>query len=299
MLMCESLILLGLMLGLVLAASQGAEEIDAKPFLGRQEAWDYGPAMKAVSAKFAGTEGVVIHIGDSITYAAPYTAWAREGEGKTAEDEAILEWSHCGEHNELDGWYLASHEVGDFWSYTAASGIRADQYLAGGYAGLPALDKIVGKYNPQVAIVMLGTNDCWQGRPANEFASDMNRIIRRLLEHGPVPILSTLPPMVPAPALGDRYNAELWELAEHHKLPVIDFHGEIIGRRPDGSWNGTILNTDDPHPTASRAGVTPESEPTLGNLRESGYLLRGWLSVKKLIEVRQRVWGDSDEGGEG
>ena len=39
-----------------------------------------------------------------------------------------------------------------------------------------------------------------------------------------------------------------------------------------------------------RAGVTPESEPTPENLRESGYLLRGWLSVKKLIEVRERVW---------
>jgi hypothetical protein len=36
--------------------------------------------------------------------------------------------------------------------------------------------------------------------------------------------------------------------------------------------------------------VTPESEPTAENLRESGYLLRGWLSVKKLIEVRGRVW---------
>jgi lysophospholipase L1-like esterase len=246
--------------------------------------------MRSVAAKFTGTKGVVIHIGDSITYAAPYTAWAREGKGKTPEDEAILEWSHCGERNELDGWYLASHEVGDFWSYTAASGIRADQYLAGGYAGMASLDDVIGRYNPQIAIVMLGSNDSWQGRPANEFAGDMNRIIRRLLDNGTVPVLSTIPPMIPARELGDQYNAELWKLAEHHKLPVIDYPGEIIGRRQDGSWNGTILNKDDPHPTASRAGVTPESEPTPENLRESGYLLRGWLSVKKLIEVRERVW---------
>ncbi|MBN1458642.1 MAG: SGNH/GDSL hydrolase family protein [Armatimonadetes bacterium] len=265
------------------------------PFVGRRESWDYAAAMRGVARGFTGTEGVVLHLGDSITFAAPYTAWARHGKGKTPEDEAILKWSHCGKRNELDGWYLASHEVSDLSSYTAASGIRADQYLAGGFKGLLPLDDIVKKYNPQIAIVMLGTNDAWQGRPANEFASDMNRLLRRLLENGTVPVLSTIPPMIPAPELGDQYNAELWKLAEHHKLPLIDFHGEIVGRRPDGSWNGAILNKDDPHPTASRVGVTPESEPTEENLRESGYLLRGWLSVRKLAEVKSRVW-DSQTG---
>jgi lysophospholipase L1-like esterase len=258
-------------------------------FLGTREMWDYGPAMREVARRFTGTEGVVLHLGDSITYASPYTEWAREGGGKSPEDEGVLEWSHCGERNELDGWHLASHEVGDFWSYTAASGIRADQFLAGGYAGFTSLDHIVDTYNPQVAIVMLGTNDAWQGRPANEFAGDMSRIIQRLLDNGTIPILSTIPPMVPAPELGDQYNGEMWRLAEHHQLPVIDFHGEIIARRPDGSWNGALLNEDDPHPTASRAGVTPRSAPTPENLRESGYLLRGWLSVKKLAEVKGRV----------
>jgi lysophospholipase L1-like esterase len=246
--------------------------------------------MRAVSGKFAGTEGVVIHIGDSITYAAPYTAWAREGKGKTPEDEAILEWSHCGERNELDGWYLASHEVGDFWSYTAASGIRADQYLAGGYAGMASLDEVIDRYNPQIAIVMLGSNDSWQGRPPDEYGADMATIIQKLLDNRTIPILSTIPQMIPAWELGEQYNREIWRLAEQHKLPVIDYYREIEARQPDGAWNGTLLNPDDPHPTATRAGVTAESEPTPANLRESGYLLRGWLSVKKLIEVKGRVW---------
>ncbi|MCJ7822761.1 MAG: hypothetical protein MUQ26_06785, partial [Armatimonadetes bacterium] len=61
------------------------------------------------------------------------------------------------------------------------------------------------------------------------------------------------------------------------------------GREKDGTWNGTLLNQDDPHPTADRADVTPESEPTPENLRESGYLLRGWLSVRKLAEVKARA----------
>ena len=261
----------------------------SSPLVGRAEPWDYASAMKEVAKKFTGTEGVVLHLGDSITVAAEYTAWARNGAGKTAEDEAILKWSHCGEKNERDGWHVANHRIGDSWSCTAASGVRADQFLAGGFKGLLPLDEMIAGYNPQVVIVMLGTNDSWQGRRADEFAGDMSRIIRALLDNGTVVILSTIPPMIPAPELGDQYNAELWKLAEHHKLPVIDFHGEIVGRRPDGSWNGAILYPDDPHPTDSRAGVTPESEPTPENLKESGYLLRGWLSVRKLIEVKRHV----------
>jgi hypothetical protein len=35
--------------------------------------------------------------------------------------------------------------------------------------------------------------------------------------------------------------------------------------------------------------VTCASAPTPANLRESGYLLRGWLSVQKLAEVKRRV----------
>jgi lysophospholipase L1-like esterase len=276
---------------LTLATGAWSETVTKEArFLGKLETWDYGPAMRAVASKFTGTEGVVLHLGDSITFASPYTAWARNGRGKTPEDEAILEWSHCGEKDGRDGWYLASHEVGEFWSHTAAGGIRADQFLAGGYAGLPSLAEIIDTYNPQVAIVMLGTNDAWQGRSAGDYAADMQTIVAQLLANGTVAIISTTPPMCPAPELGEQYNEKLWELAQRHDLPVIDFCGEIVARGAGGRWDGTLLGKADPHPTASRAGVTPESEPTPENLRESGYLLRGWLSVKKLTEVKDRIW---------
>jgi len=56
------------------------------PFVGRTESWDYASAMKEVARKFTGTEGVVLHFGDSITVAAEYTAWGRHGRAKTPED---------------------------------------------------------------------------------------------------------------------------------------------------------------------------------------------------------------------
>ena len=274
---------------IVCAISDSANANPNAPFLGRAESWDYPAAMRKVAAKFTGAEGVVLNLGDSITFASPYTAWARGGKGKTAEDDAILRWSHCGEESDRDGWWLAHAETGAGGGYTAAGGVRADQYLAGGFKLLPPLDDIITKYDPQVAIVMLGTNDAWQGRPVAGYAKDMDAIVSRLLAHGTVVILSTLPPLIDNLKLAEQYDDALWQLAQKHQLPVIDFYGEILARRPGMSWDGTLLQKGDGHPSAEANGVTPESEPTPKNLRESGYLLRGWLSVKKLEQVKSRL----------
>ena len=102
-------------------------------------------------------------------------------------------------------------------------------------------------------------------------------------------ILSTIPPHPGRRALARSYNEELRSLARARKLPLIDYEREILKRRPD-DWDGTLLGKGDVHPTAERAGVTPTSAPTAENLRESGYLLRGWLSVRKIAEVRRAVF---------
>jgi lysophospholipase L1-like esterase len=266
-----------------------AESKDSPQFLGRNEAWNYAPAMQKIAAKFRGTQGVVLHLGDSITFADPYTAWARNGRGKTPEDEAVLRWSHCGEENDGDGWRLAHVETGQGGSYTAAGGVRADQYLAGGFKGLLSLDGIIAKYNPQVATLMLGTNDAWQARPVADYRRDMDAIVTKLLDNGTVVILSTIPPLIDNLKLAEQYNDALWRIAEQHGVPVIDFYGEILARRRGMSWDGTLMEKGDGHPSGEKNGVTAESAPTPANLRESGYLLRGWLSVKKLEEVKSRV----------
>jgi lysophospholipase L1-like esterase len=277
--------------GAMTLVAMALTEAKAEParFLGRTESWDYTPAMRKVAQRFKGTGGVVLHLGDSITYASPYTAWARQGERKTKQEEAILRWSHCGEENDRDGWYLAHVDLPKGGSYTAAGGIRADQYLAGGFKGLLSLEGMIGKYHPQIALLMLGTNDAWASRPADKYAADMETIVTRLLDHGTIVILSTIPPLIDNLELQGKYNQELWKLAARHRLPVIDFYGEILARRPGKAWDGTLMGKGDGHPSAEMNGVTATSPPTPENLRESGYLLRGWLSVRKLAEVKARV----------
>jgi hypothetical protein len=89
--------------------------------------------------------------------------------------------------------------------------------------------------------------------------------------------------------LATAINDVLRDLARAERLPLIDYEREILSRRPT-DWNGTLLVRDDVHPTAEQAGTLPIAEPTPENLRNSGYLLRGWLSVRKLAEVKRLVF---------
>jgi len=80
------------------------------------------------------------------------------------------------------------------------------------------------------------------------------------------------------------YNGALAELVKEKKLPLIDFYGEIVKRRPN-DWLGTLISGDGVHPTGENAGA----EPTEENLKSSGHLLRGVLSVRKIAEVKAKV----------
>jgi hypothetical protein len=267
---------------LLAGAAAGAE----KPL---EQHWEHAPAMRKVAARFHGRPGVILHVGDSITYSNPYGQWARAGKGKSAADRAVLAWMHSGADDDSDGWYLARFDHPDGGrSYTACGGLRADELLAGGRQNLPSLAKLLEKYRPQMVVLMLGTNDASAGRPVAAHAADMARAVDLILDHGAICILSTIPPHVGRRDLAKAYNEALRKLGRERSLPLIDYEREVLRRRPD-DWNGTLLNKDDVHPTAQVGEVTAASEPTAENLRSSGYLLRGWLSVQKIAEVKKAV----------
>lgn len=258
---------------------------DEKPLA---ESWDYAAPTKKIAAKFHGRPGVVLHIGDSITYANPYGQWARGGAGKSEADKAVLAWMHCGKEDDSDGWWLArfDHPSGGR-SYTAAGGLRADESLAGA-KGLPPLAKLLDEYRPQIVVYMLGTNDVSAGRSLDAYRADVQKAVDLIAERGIIPIVSTIPPHHAQLEKSKSFNQAIREIAKARGLPLVDFEREILTRRPD-DWNGTLLNKNDVHPTGGQAGATTSSAPTAENLRNSGYLLRGWLSVQKIAEVKRRV----------
>jgi hypothetical protein len=259
---------------------------DEKPLA---QTWDYAKSMKKVTGRFKGRPGVVLHFGDSITYANPYGQWARGGKGQTDDDKAILSWMHTGADNDTDGWWLArfDHPNGGR-SYTACGGICIDEMLAGGKNKMPSLTKLLDEYKPQMVVLMLGTNDVSSNRKVEAYKADMEKAVDAILERGVICILSTIPPHSGKPELAKKYNEALRQLAKARELPLIDYEQEVLKRRPD-DWNGTLLNKNDVHPTAEQGGTMANSAPTAENLRNSGYLLRGWLSVQKIAEVKRTV----------
>jgi lysophospholipase L1-like esterase len=274
-------------LAVVLLLARATHAVEPLP-----QDWDYSAAMKKVAAEFTGKQGVVIHVGDSITYANPYGQWATRGQGQTDDDKALLAWMRAGKNDDTDGWYLArfDHPSGGR-SHTAAGGIRLDEMLAGGRGGMPSLAELLTKYQPQMVILMLGTNDASQGRKVEDYSKDAETAVKTIIEAHSIPILSTIPPHIGREELAKNYNEALRGIARRHKLPLIDYEREILTRRPE-DWNGTLMNKDDVHPTAAtegEGGVRASSAPTEENLRQSGYLLRGWLAVKKIGEVKRKV----------
>lgn len=250
--------------------------------------WDYTEPMKKASSKFAGKEGIVLHVGDSMTYSNNYSRWARKGQGKTERDQAICRWTHAGADDDSDGWWLSQIDRPGYRSETAAGGLRIDQCLAGGKGGLPPLGKLLEKYKPRMVVVMLGNYDAWADRKTADYKADMVKAVDLILADGALPILSTLMPSRDHEELLKSYNAALVEIGREKGLPMIDLWGEVLKRRPS-DWHGTLVDKPGHHLTASQGGATSTSEPTEENLKNSGYLLRGWLSVQKIAEVKERV----------
>lgn len=250
------------------------------------EAWDYAEPMKKVAAKFRGQEGVVIHVGGSMTIANPYGTWARSGKGKTPEDQAILKWMHTDKKDQTDGWWLCRTEVEHYRAYTAESGLKSAMLHAGGKRGLPSLTKLLDSYQPQLVTIECGIYDVEDGVALDDYSMNMAKALDAILERGAIPILNTIPPFKAHFEKTKRFNEALRMLAKERSIPLIDLECEILSRRPN-DWFGTLMNRI--HLTASETGGSPAAEPTPGNLSKSGYQLRGWLTVRKIAEVKRRV----------
>ncbi len=251
------------------------------------------------------TDGFIVLLGDSITYANPHSQWPRYGSGKTAADTTICNWMHAanwgsGSNTSDNGWYLAAYDVPSRnGSFTARSGITAGQYLAGAAPpGLPGMDQMFtnGFTNPDgkqyrdalMAVILLGTNDIGGGN-TSALTTNLGSIIDKLVAAKVIPILTTLPPRTGADTTVGNFNAAIRTLAQTRSIPLIDYWAEITRRRPGTSWQNTLISGDGVHPSSSGGAYNSSSDPYVNSgeaLSNVGYLLRSWLTVQKIAEVK-------------
>ena len=120
------------------------------------------------------------------------------------------------------------------WAITTPIGAESSPLLA-------EIDAI----RPRFMIVMFGTNDLGWNQP-KQYLADMRTLVETLLDRGVIPILSTIPhyhaewaePRVPL------YNGIVRYLAEHYRLPLMDYWQVLDDLPGHGLWDDGV------HPSA-------------------------------------------------
>src|SRR5882672_6625566 len=316
----------------LLALAQTNDKAQAN---GYDDAWKAAWRTQCRTVLLGGTgktDGFVLHIGDSITYSSAYGAWIGGGAGRTnLEDLPLCNWINNFavpggiDATSMNGLYLAHKDIpGGNRAMTAAGGIATDEFLSGNNNGGPQMPATMNVgtaqgyvssstytgnlqiqtvayafSGAQIAVLMLGTNDCSAGRTAAAFIADLQTIVTTLEGNHIAVVLSTIPPHSSNNALAIQYNTQITNYARSHGLPLIDFYAEILARQPV-NYASTLMNPGDVHPSGDRAGYTVSSDPyanggdpathkTGAAAAEVGYLLRSWPTVQKLKEVQSFV----------
>jgi lysophospholipase L1-like esterase len=161
------------------------------------------------------------------------------------------------------------------------------------------VDKWLEADNPEVAVILFGTNDLSQ-LDRKEFEEKTADVVERCLKNGTVVILTTLPPRSGALEKAKQFAEAVRRVARDKKVPLIDYQAEILKRRPD-DWDGalpkfkdvkgseyevpTLIARDGVHPSYPQAHRDYSGE----SLRQSGYALRNYLTVLAYAEVIRDV----------
>lgn len=248
-------------------------------------AW-VGP-MKEVRAKFTGKPGTLALFGDSITVTKAF--WAPLS--YAPKDLA----APIGPNLELVKKYMQE----DSWSKW-----RGPEYgCESGKTTKWAEDNLAGwlkKLNPEAAVVMFGTNDLNQ-IGEKEYDARTRSVVKKCLDNGTVVILTTIPPRAGAEKKAAAFAEIQRKVAADLKVPLIDYHAEILKARPD-DWNGglpqfkadaakdgyavpTLIAADGVHPSNPEKFTDYSAE----SLKKNGYQLRSVLTLNAYADVIRLV----------
>jgi lysophospholipase L1-like esterase len=265
-------------LGLALVSARAAPE-EAKPP-------DWVPAMKQVHARFKGERGTFAQFGDSITdsmaFWAPFSWQTPKNMGKEAEADFKLvkqyqqkkcyrEWKGPEWGNRGSMTIRWAHENVDAW---------------------------LKKMNPEVAIMMFGTNDLGS-LGLEEYIQKTREVVQKCLDNGTIVILSTIPPRHGRLDKAKTFAEAVLRIGGDLKVPVCDFMAEVLKRRPD-DWDGTLepfkdrkgydvltlIAGDGVHPSNPKEFQGDFSEEAL---KTNGFSLRNYLVLRDYAAVIQAV----------
>lgn len=234
-----------------------------------------------IHARFTGERGTVAQFGDSITVTKAF--WTPlQYERRNASPAMEAAYKRVKERMKPQCW--GDWKGPEFGSEGSQTVLWAGKHL----------DEWLKKLNPEIAVILFGSNDLLVMEQP-EYRDKLRSVAKRCAERGTVPILTTLPPRHGFEGKHQLFAQTVREIAAELSLPLIDYHDEIIKRRPK-DWNGALDKFKDFEgyevPTLiSRDGVHPSYPKRFQNdysdegLRSSGYTLRNFLTLMKADEV--------------
>jgi lysophospholipase L1-like esterase len=176
-----------------------------------------------------GHEGRTVALGDSITLGKGDPAWNVQG------DQSWFSYATC------DGGYG--------WN-AGINGNTTQQMLA-------RFGPDVAAHHPRQVVLLGGTNDVFQGVPADVTTQHLADLISRARALPAVVRIGTIPPFSD-PALrprGEALNGRIRQLAAAEHVGLVDFYGAVAlhgSYRPGWTYDGI-------HPTASAARAMGET----------------------------------------
>lgn len=249
------------------------------------QAADWTEPMRKVHAQFKGTPGTFAQFGDSITVTMAF--WAPlEWKPKNMDAAATAAYERVSKHMKPECWRAwKGAKFGSEGGMTVRWALdNVDQWLA--------------QLNPEVALVMFGSNDVGQ-MDVPEYETKLGAVVERCLKNGTIVILSTMPPRAGQVEKSRAFADAVRRLAAELDVPLCDYHAEIVKRRPD-DWDGSLPKFKAPGdgydvPTLiARDGVHPSAPKQFNGdfsaeaLRSHGYNLRNYatlLAYTKVIEI--------------
>ena len=214
------------------------------------------PAMKEVHTKFNGERGTLALFGDSITVSRAF--WSGLQYTRNNADAEMTRAFELVESYMLeDCWDRRGPEYGNQGRMT----IRwAHQNV----------DKWLKNLNPEVALIMFGTNDLGP-LEVKEYATKTRQVVEKCLDNGTIVILSTIPPRHGRAEKAAVFAESVRTIAREMKVPLTDYHAEILKRRPD-DWDGATEEFSryrgyDVPTLISRDGVHPSNPVSYTHLR--------------------------------
>jgi hypothetical protein len=258
--------------------------IQEKGGAGRNQT-DWRGAMARVHARFHGRPGTFAQFGDSITVTLTFWSPLRYAR-KNASPAMERAYRRVAGYMRPECWRdWKGPQYG-------SEGGQTVRWAAG------HVDEWLKKLDPEVALIMFGTNDL-HVLGLDEYRATLRDVVRRCLDNGTVVILATIPPRHGFVKQARAFAEAARDVAREMAVPLVDYHAEILKRRPH-DWDGatevfreyrdydvpTLLARDGIHPSAPKRFQDDYSDEAL---KRHGYGLRNYLVLMKYAEVLDAI----------